>query len=624
MVWQSYESQNILSLDEPMAHKLNLYLDRKELELSEKINETLLPFQESPPEVGSSLPLNQGIEVFGRKVNQLVKQGKMITSDQWKSTLTRINELVWNHVEMLEGCIVELFQQIDQMGFEQWNEDVLGATTSIKSDLTHRIDDVIWAIRRIEQELRHYKNACGNEGVFRIKNFFLRWTSLLDRSLQTHLKKSKKFLNFRYCKFVERYGGYLQLYESVNQSMVKFHQSVVLSSMEIHQQDKIKELNFLLKVWEDNQKSRILQRIEPVRALRNCASFENALGLFRDYTFSLREAIFNKSRLIKKQFRLVFIDQSTKQPLIDNVGNYLKELHALKEFVIQYKKFHLETDPGLTGWVNWVKRGLTTAQEMTLPHQFKELDTLKKEINSLEVIAASFKSSLEKESVEKGLTSQLVNEVNKHLHEMWQPLTSKNLMESHAKALLHSLEALDEIASFDPHSVDFVCRTLCKAMCVDWKYHVLQEIPLFHQIYDIHQGIFNISYDRMHLNRLHKFQSILNKLEIWIKNDETLNQAQEMMLNINDIKSYLQDFLAYVQNLEPEEEDLLDSEKFERPIGMATQAFLQYLYLFGKFFSHLIPENSEHRLIRKQLLFIDQYFEAIDRKLQQLFKNSGQ
>ena len=98
--------------------------------------------------------------------------------------------------------------------------------------------------------------------------------------------------------------------------------------------------------------------------------------------------------------------------------------------------------------------------------------------------------------------------------------------------------------------------------------------------------------------------------------------AEEIDLDIHDIKAYLQDFFAQVQRLEPEDKVVWDHERFERPLGQAAQTLLQYLYLFGHFFSHLRADHPEDRLIRKQLLFVDQYFEAIDRRIQELSKLS--
>lgn len=626
MIWQSYENQNGTVLDESMAEQLSLYLENKESQLSAQILEVILHLEGLPSLVESVNPatirLSEAVEEFGKRINRIAQAPKKASDkEKWKLATKLVNKSFWSYLEVLEGCVVELFQQIDQIGFEQWNVDVVRAATSIKDELTHRMDDLIWAIRRLEQQLKRYQEVCEKrEGKWvRFRKVFFAFSSLLDRSLESTVRKCNKFLNFRYRKFIERYTGYLQLYDNAKQSIKKFNSFRAFSSMDIEQQDKFKNLYFLLNLWEDNRKARVLQGTEPVRALRSCLTFENATTLFKEYFFSIRNAIFDKSRMIKKQLRLVFIDKESKQPLVDNVAVYRTELRQLKETIAAYKKFYLQTDPGSQ---TWFKR-LFSSKVKPLPKHFHELNKLNYEIRGLEVLATDFQSSLESEpNMDREITPELQKEVNKHLHEMGQPLASKDLMRRNAKMLLVSLKSLDELASFDPQVVDFISRTLCKAMCLDWKYHVLQGIPLFHQLYEVHQGVFSLSNDRLHLNRLHKFQRILNQLELWIKNDETLKHAQQMDLDINDIKIYLQDFLAHVQRLEPESGVIWDSEKFERPVGKASQALLEYLYLFGNFFVKLRPDDPEHRMVRKQLLFIDQYFEAMDRKIQELNPNT--
>jgi hypothetical protein len=627
MVWQSYDKQNIIILDEPMAEQLSQYLENKESQLSAKIIEIILQIEGQPTLKESSAPsffrLSEAVEDFGRKISRaaLVTYPTLI-KDKWKFAANEINNALWEYTEVLEGCVTELFQQIEQMGFEQWNVDVIRATTSIKDELTHRMDDLIWAIRRLEQQLKVYQKLCESQEekwgeIWR--TLLSPFLSLLDRSLEPAVRKCNKFLNFRYRKFIERYTGYLQLYETAQQSMNRFYHSNVLSSMDINQQDKFKELSFLLNLWENNCKARALHRTEPVRALRSCLSFEGAISLFTDYFFTIKDAIFDKSRLIKKLFKMESNDFEAKKPLVDNIAGYRKELNNLKELIQGYKKFHETTDPGTK---SWLVRMFKFSSERE-PKQFQELKKLVNDVKNLEAVSVNFQTSLEKESsTDREMAFHLQNEVERNLHEMGQPLASKELMRRNAKALVQSLQNLNEISSFDPKIVSFTCHTLCKAMCADWKYHVLQEMPTFHKLLEVHEGIATISDERAHMNRLHKFQRILNQLDMWIKNNDTLKHVQGIDLDINDIKAYLQDFLAYVQRLEPDHQiDGMDKEEFERPVGKAAEALLHYLYLFGNFFAKLHTENSEHRLMRRQLLFIDQYFEAIDRRIQDLKKH---
>lgn len=608
-----------------MAEQLSQYLEKKEAQVSRQILEVIVLLEGFPALEEAFSPdglrLSEAVEEFGRKVRRAGQTQKqsVVARENWKIACRQIDQVLWTYIDVLEGCVTELFQQINQIGFEQWNVDVIRTATSIKDELTHRMDDLVWAIRRLDQQLKIYSSICdareGKSGHLRA--LFQKFSSCLDSALESTVRKCNKFLHFRYRQFVERYTGYLQLYDYAEKSVQRLQDYRILSSLEIDQQDKLKQLCFLLTLWEKNSHSLILPQTEPVRAVRACLSFENALVLFREYFHTIRNAVFDQSRMIKQQFRLIFIDKAAKRPLIENLASYRAELRTLKDLVEGFRKFHIQTDPGS-------KHGFFSHFSFFQKQQPKELQEISrqlKEIKNLENLITHFQLSLEKDATrDRGLTPKLQNEVNKHLHEMGQPLASKDLMRRNAKALVSSLQSLDEIAAFDPQIVDFIGRTLCKAMCSDWKYHVLQEISPFHQIYETHQGFFTLSDNRLHLNRLHKFQKILDRLSRWIQNEETLKHTQEVDLDVHDIKAYLQDFLAYVQRLQPEEESVLDIERFKRPIGEAVQALLEYLHLFGSFFSRLHRDDFEHRLMRKQLLFIDQYFEAIERRIQELYR----
>lgn len=622
-MWQSYEAQNQgIVLTEPMADQLNEYLSGKEGELSNRIVELILLIEGIPSLKDtpnrSQIKLSDAVEEFSRKVAWASQSSRMPSpSGHAKLATRRMNETIWAYVEVLEGCVVELFQQLDQIGFEHWNVDLVRTTTSIKDELNHRLDDLLWAIRRLEQQLKLYNRGCeSREGKWTgWRRILAPFSKCLDRSLEPAILKCSKFLNFRYRKFIERYAGYLQMHESVQEKMDDLYGYRVLSSMDIDQQDKIKQLCFYLNLWEQNNESRMLQRAEPVRAVRSCLTPERTVVLFQEYASMLRNALFDKSRLIKQQFRHMFIEKESREPILDNIAGYRTEIQFLNALIGKYRKFVTQTEGGLGENESIVDFLFKHKKE---PRQVQELKKMMVQLMTLDGTAASFYNALQHKPVEEeSLTPEIKDKVNDHLHEMAQPLASKDLMRTSAKGLIAELQGLDEIGSFDPNVVRYVCRTLSKAMCKDWKYHVLQEIPAFHTIYDTHRQIISLQEDRQHQIRFGKFQRVLSQLEGWVKSREMGRRAQEIELDINDIKAYLQDYLASVQRLEPRDSGApLENDELNNSMDSVSEAFLQYLHLFGSFFSRLDPDRSEHRLLRRHLLFIDQYFEEIDRKLQ--------
>jgi len=54
--------------------------------------------------------------------------------------------------------------------------------------------------------------------------------------------------------------------------------------------------------------------------------------------------------MIKKQYRLLFIDKNVRQPLIDTVAGYREELVLLNDIAGKFRKFHEMTDPPKKNW----------------------------------------------------------------------------------------------------------------------------------------------------------------------------------------------------------------------------------------------------------------------------------
>jgi len=622
MIWLLFMNQGVAVLDQTIYEDLCSYLHGKESQLSHQISEVSLLLASTPTlsraQSAAPMRLSEAVEEFSRKINKTSHaSANKFSAVKWENLASQINDDLWAYVEVLEGCVTELFQQINRISFEQWNHDLVDIATKIKDELTKRMDDLVWAILRLENQLEKYRwmsEARSGKWVAWRKIVFS-WQWLLDRSLRGNVFRCHKFLGFRFQQFIERYTGYLQLFESVQESQQKYHQFRVLSSMDLDQQDRLKHLCFLLELWKKNKKSRVLSRNEVLRALRGCSSYDVLYGIFKEYIFAIRKALFDKSRMIKKQFRVLFIDVKIREPFFNNISVYRNELKMLYETILQYKKFHFDTDPPKKTLVQKLFRWASNKQEA---NHLRDLNHLLHEIQSLDLLALNFRASMESESFnERKITPELKKEINRYLHEMAQPLASRDLMYRDGLALVGALQGLDEMGAFDPNVVHYIRHTLIRAMCVDWKYHVLQEIPLFHHVYEVHQNICAIDENRQHMNRLHKFQRVLDQLAIWIENNETLKRAHEIELDINNLKAYLQDFFAYVQNLEVSKSESQENE-LNNLVIQASQALLKYLYVFGQFFQRLHNDNSEQRMVRKQLLFVDQYFEEIEIKIYDL------
>ncbi len=611
MIWQSCEHLQAATLTESMADQLSNYLTNKEIETSHRLEGAIHAFPHIPPQLSAvnddGYRLNHAVDDVIKRVKRLTTLPHVALSPKdWKSALAQINEALWSYLEIIEGSLVELFQQIDQIGFEQWTVDLSEAATLIKDDLSHRLDDVIWGIRRLEREL----GECHYRVMKRGKRFKVwhmlssYWNTLLDRSLESTAKKCLKFLNFRYGKFVERYVGYLELYDDAEQPLRKVPQYRALAGLDIPVQEKYKKIFFLLRLWKLNFSARTLPRGETVRAVRGLASYETIFQVFKEYSSAIRLSLFDKSRLIKKQLGNLFVDQQAKLVIGEQLHGLQTELQSLATTIQQYRHFLLKTNSERQfAPLTWIGKRET--------RQTRALLGLIEENEQIGHQCKQFRASLEKADMGKSrLTVQMAEEITQHLHEMGQPLASRELLKRHAKAILHGLQTIEEIGSFHQRDVDYISRILCKLMRIDWKYHVLYDVTGFHEFFWIHMQIIKPADDRQHLQRYHKFKKVFQQLHQWVEARDLNGHTHDVELDINDTKAHLQDFLGQTQQIELTRAAL--GQVSPEIITATTKQLLEYLYLFGHFFHSLDMADPEQRQLRRRFLFADQYFDSVE------------
>jgi hypothetical protein len=203
------------------------------------------------------------------------------------------------------------------------------------------------------------------------------------------------------------------------------------------------------------------------------------------------------------------------------------------------------------------------------------------------------------------------------IYDMGQPLASASMMASKAEHFVKLLNQLNELGSRDPDVVSDITPLLSNAMRADWKYNVLQDIPLFHQLYSVHINILPPITDRNHINRLRQFKKHIQQLTQWVKEKNMHAHLQEIEFDINDIKGYLQDFLAQLQRTVKDPIYSTHEGKVSL-IKDTAQQLLEYRYMFCNFFHHLRQNEIDEKSLRNQFLFVDQYFETIENKLDEI------
>jgi len=610
MSWQVIDFQGIVTLSKTLVRHLRSHLERKETELSQTITNAI-PEQtyskDLPPLSLSKNKLSEGVENFALRAKAAF-QGKPPLRP-WSDVAKTLNRASWVYVEMLENTVVELFQQIDQVSLEDWRPELLGTVETIKELLAHEMENLQWALKRLESHLNDYRVECEKQEAkpTRWWSSFIPHKPSLDRGLTANIDKSHKFLIFNYQKFSQRYAQYEMLSSEIELVMEKFNKYTVLNSLESDQQEKFKKLYRLLKLWEKNQKIKALPQSEIITALRMSMSPSHAFQIFKDYFKALRQKLFDQSRLLKVEREA----SNTHSNLAEHLTSQRQELHTLGATIDKYRKFMLKTDPdpyvrASGGFSEWI-----VGHEPLESHAFLNQEY---DIEMLDRLFLKMESTLKSKSEIQSLSKTFKSDVYDNLHDMGQPLASQNMMSIRSDRLVHQLESLHELSTTNQEIVDFVTSVLSKAMRADWKYNTLFEKPQFHDLYAIHIGIIGPNVDRHHLNRLNKFQALTQQVLKWVKTKKVVSHLHEIEVDINDIKGYLQDFLAQVQRIDQES----FPEGFQETMRQTAVELMEYRYLFGKFFHALQKEDNDEKLMRQRFLFVDQYFESIEGRLMDL------
>lgn len=606
MSWQAIDFQGVVSLDNPVIDLLHHYLDEQEGYLAQAILESIAYTPPAPTlSYGASpLKLSEALEVFGKKSASTSGDPKMIAQP--------INKALWKYVEILEGAVTELFRQLDQIGLEQWHSRLPHVVSTIKELLQHKIEDLMWGIKRLEDLLWRYNT--GNH-LSLWQKLQKNWKTILDHDLLPNLEKTLLFLKSNYTKFMNRFGGYVKLQEEVEKSLEKLDEYPVMQAQEKGVQQLFKKLFELLNLWEMNKTAKAVPSQELVLALRHSLSTEKAITLFREYFKALHNLLFNLSRTFKVHGPSLLEDSQTKDAIQHDIENVHAEIRMVRSTISSYRDFLLRADQdsyfrSRLGFSEWI-----VGPE---PGQTKPLLDLGYDMDYLDNLCSMLIQALQKPSgqPQKVSISDVEKEIQQSLHEMGQPLATTRMMRAKAENILYRLEDLDEWGAFSYDVVDYTGQILSKLLRADWKYHVLFEFLPFLHLYSVHQGLVPPVSDRAHMNRLQKFTRHLNQIQDWVARNKTQSHFHDIELDMNDIKGYLQDFLAYVQRMS--QDPTLTREKVLNLKMDIAQELLEYRYLFGNFFYHLRQNESEGRLIRRQFLFVDQYFDSIEFKLQDI------
>ncbi|MDP1880819.1 MAG: hypothetical protein Q8K60_07755, partial [Parachlamydiaceae bacterium] len=467
------------------------------------------------------------------------------------------------------------------------------------------LEDLMWLIKRLEKPMQEFIKKEAKQSLW--SKLTRSRKSCMDFHLLKNLEKSESYLKKEFDQFNLRYHEFLFLKGKADEELKKVQYYPILSLLDMQQQDLYIQLMRLLKLMELNPHPKKEVGKETIRALKNLSSVDMVIQLFKVYHHELRSSLFKSSLEWKSlsQEKDLFDEAVTR--LKEKIKEDQEELQAFLQIMSQYRRFILKNDSNPYVGSRWGFSEWIVGPE---PAKSKEILTLIYHTEELNQLLTRFTSSLNQDSEEMADRKVILEqEIEQTLHEMGQPLISKSMMKKRAEELLEQLHKYDEIGDPSMEAINFVEHTLSVALREDWKYHLLHDFPLFHQIYRLHLGIAGHRHDIAHSSRVNRFNQIMKHIEVWITKDEIYSHIHQIQMDINDLKIYLQEFLASVQRSVKEKSQ---DPFFDETLHHFYQQLLECRYLFGGFFLLLMKENRDGQELRNQFLFVDQYFESIE------------
>lgn len=621
MNWHPIDFQGIVGLDYSVVDQIERYLQEKETRLAHQtlnsLPETLAESQAPtlPISPGVHLKLSDAVEGLTKKIRALGATAFKQAADSQDTAARVIKDLnasLWEFTEVLEGCVIELFQQIKQVNLDKWHVSLAKVVHLIKEILLHRIEDLIWVVRRLEGLLSEYRQKMGatSQGW---RSWVGSKPKQIDPNILVHLNQSEQYLKSQYTAFYGYYQNYVRLNTQVEDYFERMKSYPILAIMSTEDQNLYVDIFRLLKLWELNSNPKGTLALETRRSIKHLCSIDGALDIFRVYYYELRDAFFNSSlelKTIAEQFQ----DKIERtQRLQTKVKDYHHELQHLVATISKYREFVLQTDTNPYVRSRWGFTERTVAPE---PAKVRDLLHLIYAAEGLIAWYETFLNSLTGDPLQQERKeNQAHEEIDRLLHEMGQPLISRSMMHNRAGVLLGYISECEEIGSPHFSTIEYIQDVFSKAMRADWKYHVLHEFPVFHDLYQIHKGLQKPIKDPAHAFRVDRFHQLFEKIEEWVNREDIYSHVHEIEIDMSDMKTYLQDFLAMIQR---SARDKSSDPFLDETIDNFRQQLLDYRYIFGQFFFHIMHKNLDGQQLRNQFLFVDQYFESIENLLNDL------
>lgn len=597
MVWEPINFQRLADFDAKVAERFSGYLDEQERTLVESLTLLCSDSTNNSVLLSSSFSLLKEAE---RNILQLFQEKKKRLEMQpllFDAFLSEVENIFHQQLFFLDNCIKELFITTEAIPIEKQGKATVEVVESLKQLIDGYMNHLLVLIHSIDKVLGEE-----NDDKWRWHQLLLKkWRPrLLNHAIVDSLKKSEQFFTANYKKTFAQLEAYAFLKEKALEQREVWEQFSIFQGRDYEAQQCLKALYLTLKIFEINNEVKRVSDSELVAILKLDYSSNQLEAALKEYLQGLKAVLYEWGRTFKREGNIFFTNLFGRPKIKEQLEAYRKELAGLMELLEKcYAFFSAGNQP---------------------PASLKNISELIKEAHQCDNNYGQMIRSLERATpLAKGEAVEIVRDkVEKMVRAMSQPLASREIQSLCIDKLLIYIEQLEELSSFDQSVVDYIDWFFNITLRMDWKYHLLPQNPRFKTLYEIHHEFIKPSQDKAHIKRLGHFFEIIEEIEKWVAAKEEHQHIKEIEADIGELKGYLQGILAHLQReIRRYEEQELPDQNSDEIISEARRQLLEYRYLFAQFFYRLQLLGGDY-LLRRQLLFIDDYFESVEMHLYSL------
>jgi len=604
MIWEAMDFQRIVALDSNIVERYKKYLEEREKLLVGSLRALLTAKIGEEPTPYNAIPLSEARE--GLII--LLRDKRKI--DKTSTFLPLIEAHFKEHLKIIEGSIQELFLQVDAIPIERRGTATLSAVETLSSLLEKHLEALSLLLWRFDQQLQELP-----KGKERALGLRLQRKQQLDRSIIHTVQRTLRYLKAHHKAAIRHLEAYKVVREKARQACQSLMEQQLLRTRDEEVRESLYSLHLQLKMWEINRDSQIVPKQQLVRAIRHTFPPSHIEGVFRDYLNGLKQAVVEWGRVFKREGSGFFAHLLGRTQIRELLANYRRELHGLEAMVSSYRDFLYLSHPDFLVRLCW---SLKIRHRAKRPVRVSAINQLMHELQLCKGLYRQMDDSLAKESpTPRGAAIEHIGgDIILLLKELGQPLASQSTQQACIEKLLTAIQRMDELGSFDQAVVEYIDQLFNTMLRLDWKYHLLPQHPLFHELYGIHQQFVAASLERAHLARMRHFTQIMQEIEGWVKIRDVARHIQEIESHVSELKGYLQNFLAHVQQQVRHAHE--ENEGVESVIKAISRQLLDYRYLFAHFFARLQCSKDSDTFLHHQFLFIDHYCEAVEAHLGEL------